>query len=258
MSDRPVALHHRRRARPGPRGGARARGRAATTSSRSTSRRRSRTPATAWAPRPSSSRSQRECEARGAACLIAVADVRDDAAVKRRRRGGHRALRPHRPALQQRRHLRLRARARAERGRVGRDDRHQPQGRVDRRAPRDPAHDRGAGRLDHQQLLDRRPARHGPPVALRREQVGPHRALEVVGDRARAARHPRQLDPPDRRRHAAQRRPRRHGGHDDAGDRGALGGQPAAGALDRGERRRRGGALPRRRPARATSPARRW
>ena len=34
-------------------------------------------------------------------------------------------------------------------------------GAVDRRPPRDPAHDRGAARRDRQQLLDRRPARHG-------------------------------------------------------------------------------------------------
>ena len=46
-----------------------------------------------------------------------------------RRRRGDRALRPDRRPLQQRRHLRLRARARADRAGVGRDARHQPQGR---------------------------------------------------------------------------------------------------------------------------------
>ena len=70
----------------------------------------------------------------------------------------------------------------------------------------------GEVRRDRQQLLDRGPARDGPAVALRGVQVGPDRADEVVGDRARAARHPRRLDPPDRRRHAAQRRAGGDGG----------------------------------------------
>ncbi len=61
---------------------------------------------------------------------------------RRRRDRRDRALRPDRRAVQQRRHLRLRARPRADRARVGRDARHQPQGRVDRRPPGDPAHDR--------------------------------------------------------------------------------------------------------------------
>ena len=43
-----------------------------------------------------------------------------------------------------------------------------------------------------------------------------------------------ELDPPDGCRHAVERRPRRDGGHDDAGDRRALGRQPAPGAVDRG------------------------
>ena len=189
--------------------------------------------------------------------LTAVADVRDDAAVTRGGGRGDRALRPHRPAVQQRRDLRLRARARADRGRVGRDARHQPQGRVARRPPRDPAHDRRRARRDHQQLVDRRAARDGAAVALRGEQVGAHRAHEVVGDRARAARDPRELDPPDRRRHAVERRPRRAGGDDDAGDRRAVGRQPAAGAVDRGRATSptRCSTSPAR--ARATSPARR-
>ena len=48
-------------------------------------------------------------------------------------------------------------------------------------------------------------------------------------------------------RHSAERRARRDGGHDHPGDRRALGRQPPAGAVDRGQRRRGGGALPRRR-----------
>ena len=44
---------------------------------------------------------------------------------------------------------------------LGRDARHQSQGRLDRRPPCDSAHDRSAPRRDHQQLVDRRPARHG-------------------------------------------------------------------------------------------------
>jgi NAD(P)-dependent dehydrogenase (short-subunit alcohol dehydrogenase family) len=69
--------------------------------------------------------------------------------------------------------------------------------------------------------------------------VGPHRPHEVVGDRARPARHPRELDPPDGRRHAAQRRARRAGGADHARGGRAVGGQPAAGAVDRAAGRRR-------------------
>ena len=53
------------------------------------------------------------------------------------------------------------------------------------------------------------PARHGAAVALRGVQVGADGLDEVMGDRARAVRDPGQLDPPDRRRHAAERRPRR-------------------------------------------------
>jgi NAD(P)-dependent dehydrogenase (short-subunit alcohol dehydrogenase family) len=113
-----------------------------------------------------------EIEAAGGACLPVVADVREDRAGVRRRRRGDRSLRAHRRALQQRRDLRLRPRPRDDRGRVGRDARHQPQGRLDRRPPRDPAHDRRQARGDREQLLDRRPARHGPAVALRGEQVG--------------------------------------------------------------------------------------
>ena len=60
-------------------------------------------------------------------------------------------------------------------------------------------------------------------------------------------RHPGQLDPPDRRRHAVERRARRARGDDDAGDRGAVGGQPAAGPVDRAARRGRRGAVPGRR-----------
>ena len=48
------------------------------------------------------------------------------------------------------------------------------------------------------------PARNGPAVALRGEQVGPDRADEVVGDRARPTRRSRRRDPPDRCRHAAE------------------------------------------------------
>ena len=55
---------------------------------------------------------------------------------------------------------------------------------------------RGMGRLSHYAA----------------SQVGPDRADEVVGDRARAARHPRRLDPPDRRRRRAQRRAGGDGG----------------------------------------------
>ena len=73
----------------------------------------------------------------------------------------------------------------------------------------DPAHDRAAFGRDHQQLVGRRPARHGPAEPLRGVEVGPDRPDEVVGDRAGAARHPRRLDPPDRRQHADERRPRR-------------------------------------------------
>ena len=62
--------------------------------------------------------------------------------------------------------------------------------------------------------------------------------------------------PPDRRQHADERRPGRAGGADAAADRRALGGQPAAGAVDRAGRRGRGRRLPGLRPGPVRSPAR--
>ena len=64
-------------------------------------------------------------------------------------------------------------------------------------------------RRHHQQLVGRRAARDGPAQPLRRVQVGAHRADQVVGDRAGAARHPGGLAPPHRRQHPDERRARR-------------------------------------------------
>ncbi len=86
---------------------------------------------------------------------------------------------------------------------------------------------RGMGRLSHY-------------AASKWGLTGPH---EVLGDRARAARDPRGLDPPDRGRHASERRPRRARGPDRARGRGTVRRKPAPGALDRGAGRRRGRAF---------------
>ena len=82
----------------------------------------------------------------GVDCLTFAADVRDDAAVSRRGGGDRRALRPDRHPVQQRRDLRLRPGPRADRGRLGRDARHQSQGGLDRGPAGHPAHDRPASR----------------------------------------------------------------------------------------------------------------
>ncbi len=82
------------------------------------------------------------CRTAGGDCLTFAGDVRDDAAVAKAVADGARAVRPDRHPLQQRRDLRLRPGPRADRGRVGRDARHQPEGRLAGGAAGDPGDDR--------------------------------------------------------------------------------------------------------------------
>ena len=97
---------------------------------------------------------------------------------------------------------------------------------------------------------------HGPAQPLRRLEVGAHRPHQVVGHRARAARHPGQLAPSHRRQHADERWAGRARGPHTGRDRRALGGQPAPGALGRARGRGGRGAATSPRTTPATSRAR--
>ena len=112
-------------------------------------------------------------------------------AQRPREQRGHRELRTHRP-IQPRR--------------VGQDHRDQPH----RRLQRDESGDSGAQgrgrRIDRQYVLPCWPARGGGNARLRRHEVRGARADEGGGARPRPLRHPRQLDSPRHRAHAAERR----------------------------------------------------
>ena len=133
-----------------------------------------------------------DLESLAAACREAGGDVRRSpgtSGTRPRSRGrGHRAraVRPDRHPLQQRRHLRLRPGPRADRGGVGRDARHQPEGGLAGGAAGDSGDDPPEIRRHHQQLVGGGAARHGAAEPLRRLEVGADRAHQVVGDRAGA------------------------------------------------------------------------
>ena len=121
-------------------------------------------------------------------------------------------------------------------------------GAVDRRPPRDPAHDRRRARRDRQQLLDRRAcAGWAACRTTRRRKWGltgltKSWAIELAPHGIRVVSiHPTGVDTPLNDGLAAMegKTPREIAE--------ALGGQPAAGAVGRDVRRRRGGALPRQR-----------
>ena len=129
----------------------------------------------------------------------------------RRGRTGPGRARPHRRRLRQRRHRLLGGRLGDDGRAVEGHDRHQPHGRLQRRA-RGAAVDGGARRrwLGDPHELDRGPHRLRQHRALHRGQARRDRPDEGARAGGGAARHPRQRDLPDDRQHAAghQRRAR--------------------------------------------------